>query len=87
MIKKCESCYSCGMPFQTPEDRSLGLGGSEYCKYCTDEKGRLKSYEEILQLLADYLVHSQALNPSAAINMAKEMMSEMPAWRNHKSGS
>lgn len=88
MNKTCPTCYSCGMPLKTHEDHALSDIHQKYCSHCTDAQGKLKSFAEILSGTADYLVHSQGLNNEAAVGMAKEMLFQMPHWKNqHESHS
>jgi hypothetical protein len=71
-------CFSCGSPlwmepFQGPAD--------DYCKYCTDENGNLKSREEILQGCANWLKSwSPGLDDETAIERAEHYMQSMPEW-------
>lgn len=82
MEKTCPSCHSCGMPLINVSDFALGDVNQQFCFHCTDSQGQLKPYDEVLRLVADYLVHSQGLAMPAAMGIAKEMMSKLPAWRN-----
>lgn len=80
MKGKCESCTSCGMPFERAEDHALGDENIPYCKYCTREDGTLKSYEEVLEGMSNYLVHSQGIDKTKASLMAKQILAKLPAW-------
>lgn len=84
MTKTCPSCYSCGMPLQKPADFALGDTNQTYCSHCTDEKGNLKSFETVLNDTANYLVHSQGLDKSAAHEVAKNMLAKQPAWKERR---
>lgn len=81
MEKKCESCNSCGMVFQKPSDHALGREDIEYCVYCTDSNGKLKSYADVFGGMVGYLEHSQGLDRNAAENMAEEVLLKLPAWK------
>ena len=81
MTKTCPSCYSCGMPLEKAADHSLGNIHSPFCMYCTDEKGNVKPYEDIVKGLAHYLVHSQGIVQAAALEMAKETIAQQPHWK------
>jgi len=70
------------MPLETAEDFALGDTSSTYCKYCTDESGKLLPYETILQSNARHYQESQGLTAVAATKMAKDLMKTMPAWKN-----
>lgn len=82
MKPRCESCNSCGMPLKNDEDFSMGDTSGIYCKYCTDESGKLLSYDAILKMNADYFKESQGLTEQAAIKMAKNLLQSQPAWKN-----
>jgi Putative zinc ribbon domain len=84
MTKTCPSCYSCGMPLKQPSDFACGDIKNKYCSHCTDEKGKLKPYQEIVEGTANYLVHSQGLNRSAALEIAENMISKQPEWQKRK---
>jgi hypothetical protein len=71
------------MPLEKDEDFALGDVASPYCLYCTDKSGKLLPYETILKNNADYLKESQGLTDNAALNMAKSMLNEQPAWKHH----
>ena len=81
MNQKCPSCASCGMPMEKKEDFALGKTDSQYCKYCTDESGKLLSFEKILKMNADYLKESQGITEVAAAKMARDLLKTQPAWK------
>ena len=79
--QRCQSCNSCGMPFEKAEDRALGNPQSEYCIYCTHKDGSLKPYEDVLGGMRDYLMQSQGIDKNAAQAIAEETLKKLPAWR------
>lgn len=81
MNKRCESCNSCGMPLEKPEDYALGDIQTKYCVYCTDSKGHLKTFDEILEGMTTFLMSSQGLAKEAAHRMAQEVLETLPAWK------
>lgn len=81
MEKTCPSCYSCGMPLKTPADFALGDIHQKYCSHCTNEKGQLKPFSEVVKGMAGYLAHSQGLAMDAASQLAENLLSKQPAWR------
>jgi len=42
-------CIACGMPLENPEDHANGDVNSVFCVYCVDEKGTVKTCEEIFE--------------------------------------
>ena len=76
--KKCESC---GMPMKDIEDFGGKNPENKYCKFCTDEAGNLKSYEEKLKDFKNFLQKTQDLSDSQATKMAEESLKQFPAWK------
>jgi hypothetical protein len=79
--KHCPSCGSCGFPMLNPEDFAGGVRDATFCSTCGTEAGKLKPYDEVLALNAEYLVRHQGLDPAAASEMARALLASMPAWR------
>ena len=73
-------CESCGMPMR--EEKEFGGNNLEnkYCVYCTDQKGQLKSYDEVLQGMKSFIMQSMGQTEEQALKTAKENMGKMPAW-------
>ncbi len=44
-------CYSCGAPLEVPDFKGPA---EDYCRYCTDEKGTVKSRAEIQRGVAEW---------------------------------
>jgi hypothetical protein len=81
MSLRCQSCNSCGMPFEKAEDHALGNTENEYCAYCVHPDGTLKSYDEILLGTAEFLIQSQGIDKKAAEAIARETLQNLPAWK------
>ena len=84
MADKCPACGSCGMPMEKPEDFALGDMTRPYCCYCTDARGELLPYERVLEINASFYVESQGVTRAAAIEMARAMLADKPAWRSRR---
>lgn len=82
MNQKCKSCNSCGMPMETNEDFALSNTSSDFCRYCVDNKGKLLTYEQILENNASYFQESQGITQQAAVKMAADLLKTQPAWKN-----
>jgi hypothetical protein len=53
----------------------------DYCRYCTDEKGTLKSRAEIQRGVAEWFKSWQPnLDDEKALARAENYMKAMPAW-------
>lgn len=54
--------------------------GNKYCVKCTDESGRLKSYDQVFASMRDFVTRTMGVSAQEALKMAKENMAKMPAW-------
>ena len=70
-------CHSCGMPL-TEETKSLN---DNFCKHCTDEKGNVKSRDEIKIGVAWWLRTWQGdIGEKESLNRADHYLKAMPHW-------
>jgi len=76
-----KTCISCGMPLRKPQDFPLGDETKDYCVHCARADGSLQSYPERVDGMASFLVATQGLDPSAARETARDLMSKFPAWQ------
>lgn len=71
-------CYSCSAPLEMPEFKGPA---ENFCKYCTDEEGNLKSREEIYSGIVYWLKTWQpGIDDETAKERATCFMKAMPAW-------
>ena len=83
-MSKSESlCISCGMPLLRPEDYPDEDRSKDYCVHCANEDGSMKSYDETLFGMTQFVAFSQGLDEKAARETAKELIAKQPAWRSH----
>jgi hypothetical protein len=75
-----KTCVSCGMPMRTAEEHSLGDRSKPFCMFCGDKDGALKSYDEVLSRMMDFITRTQGLDDNVAREAAKGMMAKLPAW-------
>lgn len=69
-------CQSCGMPMTDAQP------GDMYCQHCTDDKGNLRSYEEVFEgTVQGYFMGMQGMERGDAEAAAKEHLSQMQAWK------
>jgi hypothetical protein len=69
------SCQSCGMPMKDAR------AGEMYCAYCTDEQGRLKGYDVVLEgTTTGYFMAMQKMKRPEAEKAARAHLAKMPAW-------
>lgn len=74
-------CIACGMPMREKSDYPVEDESRDYCKFCAREDGSMQSYEEKLAGMAEFIVYTQGLNRDAAIESAKNIMAQLPAWK------
>jgi len=74
-------CISCGMPMRESKDFPLEDTEKEYCVYCTRADGSLKSFEEALQGMKQFLIHTYNMDVDDAGKKAIEDLKKNPAWK------
>lgn len=77
---KPAQCIACGMPMEKPEDHAMGDPSRDYCRQCARPDGQMKSYDEVLEGIAGFMMKSQGLAEGPAKEAAKEAMAHLPAW-------
>jgi hypothetical protein len=71
-------CHSCAAPLGVAEFKGPA---ENYCKYCTDESGKLKSRDAVQQGIAGWFKSWQpGLDDRKALSRAADYMKAMPAW-------
>jgi hypothetical protein len=71
-------CHSCAAPLSNPDFKS---SAENYCKYCADDKGQLKSRANVQASIAGWFKMWQPnLNDQKAMARAAHYMQAMPAW-------
>jgi hypothetical protein len=76
-------CISCGMPMKTAADFPLRDESKNYCVHCARPDGTMKSYDEALEGMTAFIVHTQGLDKRVAGRTAAQLMAKMPAWQDH----
>ena len=79
-VQTGKTCMSCGMSMSQPQDFGGGDMSNIYCVNCTHDDGSLKSYEEALEGMVNFMMASQNMERTAAEVAAREYLSKMPAW-------
>ncbi|MFZ1683818.1 MAG: hypothetical protein WAU88_06755 [Candidatus Zixiibacteriota bacterium] len=71
-------CHSCAAPLDNPGFRGAA---EDFCKYCTDESGKLKSSETVQFGIAEWFMMWQpGIDRNVAMQRAAIYMKSMPAW-------
>ncbi|MBN1914557.1 MAG: hypothetical protein JW769_01550 [Parachlamydiales bacterium] len=81
MEKDFTYCISCGMPLREKKDYPCGDESKNFCVHCGDEKGNLKSYDEVLKGMSGFFQKEQGVDEHTAQSIAKTVMAKMPAWK------
>ena len=74
-------CESCGMPMRSESDFGGADIENKYCKFCTDERGVLKSFDIKLEDTIKFTMSRMNVDRSVAEKIAKENMAKQPAWK------
>ena len=71
-------CYACGSPLSVLDFKGIK---ENYCRFCTDKDGKLKSKEEIMLGIARWLRSWQPdLDDKKAEHRAELYLKAMPEW-------
>jgi Putative zinc ribbon domain len=69
------ACQSCGVPLTDARP------GQKSCPYCTNEKGQLRSFEQVFEgTVTGYFMAIHKLPRKEAEKAAREHLQKMPAW-------
>jgi putative zinc ribbon protein len=59
---------------------TAGDPANVYCVHCSNPDGSLKSYDEVFESMANFMMTTRQMDRNAAEAAAKEYLSIMPAW-------
>lgn len=79
---KIDRCISCGAPLA--KDLATADETGPRCTGCFRDDGTPKSWSEVVEGMAGFLVKSLDLTDRAARRIAKERLSKLPAWTSHR---
>lgn len=76
------ACESCGRPMMTDRDHGGARGANPYCRHCTDAKGALRPYDDVLETLVreEFMARNGMARPQAEV-AARNALRHSPAWR------
>jgi hypothetical protein len=74
-------CESCGMPLMKKEDFAKGDENLNFCLYCVDENGEVKSCEEIFEGGVVYFMSQFKGDRKMAEKITRKNMSRLPYWK------
>lgn len=76
-----KKCICCGMPMNKKNDFAMGDESKDYCVYCAKENGSMKSFDEAVEGMAEYMSESEKIDKNFARKKVLEYMKSMPAWK------
>jgi uncharacterized Zn finger protein (UPF0148 family) len=76
-----KTCESCGMPMKISSDFGGAKTENLYCRYCTDETGKLKDFKTKYKETVNLVSSQIDVDEKVAEKIAKESMQKMPAWK------
>ena len=76
-------CQACGMPLEKKEDFAGGDENSNFCVYCVNPDGSVKSGEEIFKGGVQFFLNALGGEESFAEKITRKNMSRLPYWQEH----
>jgi len=74
-------CNACGMPLEKKEDFALGDENSDFCVYCTNSDGSVKSYEELFEGAVQFFMKQLDNDRKVAEKFTRKAVSQLPYWQ------
>ena len=81
MKKTPKFCQACGMPLIKKEDFASGDENSNFCRYCVNVDGSVKSCEEIFEGGVQYFMSHVGNDRKMAEKITRKNMSRLPYWQ------
>jgi Putative zinc ribbon domain len=69
------------MPMEKAEAFAMGDESKDYCVHCAREDGSMRSYDEAVEGMSQFMIKTQGFEKNAATKAVKEMMAKLPAWK------
>lgn len=71
------------MPLEKKEDFALGNENSEFCAYCVNSDGSVKSGEEIFNGGVQFFLTTLGGEKKMAEKITRKNMGQLTYWKNH----
>jgi hypothetical protein len=81
MEKTPKFCQACGMPLIKKEDFAGGDENSNFCRYCVNVNGSVKSCEEIFEGGVQYFMIHVGNDRKMAEKITRKNMGRLPYWK------
>ncbi|MFA5021921.1 MAG: zinc ribbon domain-containing protein [Patescibacteria group bacterium] len=74
-------CQACGMPLTKKEDFAGGDENSNFCHFCVNADGSVKSCEEIFEGGVQFFLNQTGGERKMAEKITRKNMSGLPYWQ------
>jgi hypothetical protein len=74
-------CQACGMPLTKKEDFAGGDENSNFCQFCVNADGSVKSCEEIFEGGVQYFISEIGGDRKTAEKITRKNMKGQPYWQ------
>lgn len=74
-------CQACGMPLTKKEDFAGGDENSNFCLFCVNADGSVKSCEEIFEGGVQFFISQLKSDRSIAEKIVRKNMNQLPYWQ------
>ena len=76
-----EKCICCGMPMETEEQHSNCDPAKDFCIYCTDAEGNMKTFEQKVNDMTEFIMKRTGITKEEASQTAKFNLMKLPYWQ------
>ncbi|MBP6855957.1 MAG: AraC family transcriptional regulator [Candidatus Pacebacteria bacterium] len=76
-----KQCSACGMPLEKKEDFAGGDEQGEFCLYCANEDGSVRTCEEIFEGGVSFFLKSLGDDRALAERVTRKNMKGLPYWQ------
>ena len=74
-------CNACGMPLNKKEDFANGDESSNFCHYCANPDGSVKSADEIFEGGVQFFMNQFGGDRQKAERITRKNMNNLPYWQ------
>ncbi len=75
------NCESCGKVMKNKADFPRGNYSSRFCADCVDERGNLKTLNEIRENLIEYYINKKKYFEDEAVELVDNRLKNIPLWK------
>ena len=79
-----KKCICCGMPMNKKNDFAMGDESKDYWVYCAKEDGSMKSFDEAVEGMAEYMSESEKIDKKLLtikiIESSKSLRKKVVVW-------